>query len=108
MQVLQPNLGAVMGYGVALQASCLEGFDSLGLHQVSKVFIQQITKIQLLLENKTNTDLLCLVHIMAIMIGCLPVQRGSIPLRGARREGSSNDWAIDVEVVDFGASPIQI
>lgn len=83
MQVLQPNLGAVMGYGVALQASCLEGFDSLGLHQVSKVFIQQITKIQLLLENKTNTDLLCLVHIMAIMIGCLPVQRGSIPLRGA-------------------------
>ena len=22
-----------MGYGVALQASCLEGFDSLGLHQ---------------------------------------------------------------------------
>lgn len=46
-----------MGYGVALQASCLEGFDSLGLHQFSKVFIQQITKIQLLLENKTNTDL---------------------------------------------------
>ena len=26
---------------------------------------------------------ICLVHIMAIMIGCLPVQRGSIPLRGA-------------------------
>ena len=28
------QLGAVVGYGVALQASCLEGFDSLGLHQV--------------------------------------------------------------------------
>ena len=27
------QLGAVVGYGVALQASCLEGFDSLGLHQ---------------------------------------------------------------------------
>ena len=27
-------MGAVVGYGVALQASCLEGFDSLGLHQV--------------------------------------------------------------------------
>ena len=26
-------MGAVVGYGVALQASCLEGFDSLGLHQ---------------------------------------------------------------------------
>lgn len=24
--------GTVVGYGVALQASCLEGFDSLGLH----------------------------------------------------------------------------
>ena len=29
----QNNMGAVVGYGVALQASCLEGFDSLGLHQ---------------------------------------------------------------------------
>ena len=28
------QLGAVVGYGVALQASCLEGFDSLGLHQL--------------------------------------------------------------------------
>ena len=27
-------LGAVVGYGVALQASWLEGFDFLGLHQV--------------------------------------------------------------------------
>jgi hypothetical protein len=27
------QLGAVVGYGVALQASCLEGFDSLGFHQ---------------------------------------------------------------------------
>ena len=27
------NLGAVVGYGFALQAYCLEGFDSLGLHQ---------------------------------------------------------------------------
>ncbi len=26
-------MGAVVGYGVALQASWLEGFDSLGLHQ---------------------------------------------------------------------------
>ena len=26
-------MGAVVGYGVALQASCLEGFDFLGLHQ---------------------------------------------------------------------------
>ncbi len=26
-------MGAVVGYGVALQASCLEGFDSLGFHQ---------------------------------------------------------------------------
>jgi len=26
-------LGAVVGYGFALQAYCLEGFDSLGLHQ---------------------------------------------------------------------------
>ena len=31
------QLGAVMGYGVALQASWLEGFDSLGLHQFLKV-----------------------------------------------------------------------
>ena len=31
------QLGAVVGYGVALQASCLEGFDSLGLHQFLKV-----------------------------------------------------------------------
>ena len=29
-------MGAVVGYGVALQASCLEGFDSLGLHQVMR------------------------------------------------------------------------
>jgi len=27
-------LGAVVGYGGSLQESCLEGFDSLGLHQV--------------------------------------------------------------------------
>jgi hypothetical protein len=27
------QLGAVVGYGFALQAYCLEGFDSLGLHQ---------------------------------------------------------------------------
>ncbi len=27
------NMGAVVGYGFALQAYCLEGFDSLGLHQ---------------------------------------------------------------------------
>ena len=27
-------MGAVVGYGVALQASCLEGFDFLGLHQI--------------------------------------------------------------------------
>ena len=27
-------MGAVVGYGVALQVACLEGFDSLGLHQV--------------------------------------------------------------------------
>jgi hypothetical protein len=26
-----------MGHGDALQVSCLEGFDSLGLHQVSPV-----------------------------------------------------------------------
>ena len=34
-----PNLGAVVGYGGSLQESCLEGFDSLGLHQfyLSKV-----------------------------------------------------------------------
>ena len=30
----QMLLGAVMGYGRALQVLCLEGFDSLGLHQV--------------------------------------------------------------------------
>ena len=28
------NLGAVVGYGASLQDVCLEGFDSLGLHQV--------------------------------------------------------------------------
>ena len=28
-------MGAVVGYGVALQASCLEGFDSLGFHQLT-------------------------------------------------------------------------
>ena len=28
------QLGAVVGYGVALQASCLEGFDFLGFHQL--------------------------------------------------------------------------
>lgn len=27
-------MGAVQGHGVALQASCLEGFDTLGLHQL--------------------------------------------------------------------------
>ena len=27
------NMGAVTGYGVSLQDTCLEGFDSLGLHQ---------------------------------------------------------------------------
>ena len=27
------QLGAVVGYGFALQAYCLEGFDTLGLHQ---------------------------------------------------------------------------
>ncbi len=32
------QLGAVVGYGVALQASCLEGFDSLGLHQFYLAF----------------------------------------------------------------------
>ena len=26
------SMGAVVGYGVALQAFCLEGFDSLGFH----------------------------------------------------------------------------
>jgi hypothetical protein len=30
-------MGAVVGYGFALQAYCLEGFDSLGLHQVKDV-----------------------------------------------------------------------
>jgi hypothetical protein len=33
MKVLQSNTGAAEGCGVALQASCLEGFDTLGLHQ---------------------------------------------------------------------------
>ena len=28
------NLGAVVGYGVPLHGSCLEEFDSLGLHQI--------------------------------------------------------------------------
>ena len=28
-------MGAVAGYGDALQASCLEGFNSLGLHQIN-------------------------------------------------------------------------
>ena len=31
------NLGAVVGYGLPLQGRCLEGFDSLGLHQVLAV-----------------------------------------------------------------------
>jgi hypothetical protein len=30
-------MGAAEGCGVALQASCLEGFDTPGLHQVLKV-----------------------------------------------------------------------
>ena len=30
-------LGAVVGYGVSLQDSCLEGFDSLGFHQLCLV-----------------------------------------------------------------------
>ena len=33
------QLGAVVGYGVALQASCLEGFDSLGLHQFNGLHV---------------------------------------------------------------------
>jgi len=37
------NSGAVMGYGVALQASCLEGFDSLGLHQSMGFYSQTDT-----------------------------------------------------------------
>jgi hypothetical protein len=27
-------MGTVMGHGDALQVSCLQGFDSLGLHQI--------------------------------------------------------------------------
>ena len=37
-------MGAVMGYGVALQASCLEGFDSLGLHQFLKCSVSKLQK----------------------------------------------------------------
>lgn len=39
-------MGAVMGYGVALQASCLEGFDSLGLHHLINTYmrINEITE----------------------------------------------------------------
>ena len=33
------QLGAVMGYGFALQAYCLEGFDSLGLHQFNGLHV---------------------------------------------------------------------
>jgi hypothetical protein len=30
-----PNLGTVVGYGSPLQGGCLEGFDFLGLHQIT-------------------------------------------------------------------------
>jgi len=29
------NLGTVVGYGSPLQGGCLEGFDFLGLHQIT-------------------------------------------------------------------------
>ena len=37
--ILHHNLGAAVGCGVPLQGSCLEGFDSLGFHQISSVSI---------------------------------------------------------------------
>ena len=33
------QLGAVVGYGFALQAYCLEGFDTLGLHQFNGLHV---------------------------------------------------------------------
>lgn len=95
-----------MGYGVALQASCLEGFDSLGLHQFSKVFIQQITKFNFYLKIKRTL----IYHGPLAHSGeRYPVTveaRGSKPLWSARRGGSALQQGKDVEVVDFGASPI--
>lgn len=35
-------MGAVVGYDDALQASCLEGFDSLGLHQYFTILYDEV------------------------------------------------------------------
>ena len=37
-------MGAVVGYGVALQASCLEGFDSLGFHHITGCIVSQVRR----------------------------------------------------------------
>ncbi len=50
-------MGAVVGYGVSLQDSCLEGFDSLGFHQVFIAGIQgigQSHKLGLVGSNPTS------------------------------------------------------
>jgi hypothetical protein len=42
--ILFQIMGAVMGYGGALQVPCLAGFDSHGLHQLNAIALVGNTK----------------------------------------------------------------
>ena len=52
-----------MGYGVALQVACLEGFDSLGLHQVYAVGLGRGHVLRILDSRSGSTPLAAPIYV---------------------------------------------
>ena len=55
------QLGAVVGYGFALQAYCLEGFDTLGLHQICLVI--RVKKARIIRKARFNVSSILSVRV---------------------------------------------
>ena len=55
------NLGAVVGYGFALQAYCLEGFDFPGLHQICLVI--RVKKARIIRKARFNVSSILSVRV---------------------------------------------
>ena len=64
-------MGTVVGYGVALQASCLEGFDSLGLHQIYAVGLGRGHVLRILDSRARFDSGGCTKLMESVLHGCL-------------------------------------
>ena len=79
-------MGAVVGYGVPLQGSCLEGFDSLGLHQVKDVNSKNLYIWLLIKTVKIHPVLFAALADVVIAPVWSTEEQGSIPWGGTKFE----------------------